>query len=104
MHLDNYLHHWQRFVDEFNISTEELPRRNKLFAEVCEYDEAVRLSTKEHADDEALDVLITAIALVQSRGIHEPLHACAMKLDRSAERYRKQGGYDGCKQTTARPD
>lgn len=88
--MDNFVHKLNDFFQEFGISKEVVDRENKFIIEVCEYVEASQFSTKEHADDEALDIFITAVALCQSRGIHDITTQAAWKLERASEKYRMQ--------------
>lgn len=91
MEMDAFLIHMDSFHKEFDIDTTPQGRSDKLVEEVCEFLEATAISTKEHADDEAIDVLVCAIANVKARGIVNPLDACYFKLQRTAEKYRRRG-------------
>lgn len=62
-------------------------RAEKMAEEHREFQEAHACSTKEHADDEALDMVIVAIANAMGRGIPNILDACCDKLDRSTRKY-----------------
>lgn len=93
--MEQYKTHWHRFITEFTIDMSPDARFKKLIIEVVELIEAERNGTREQVLDEALDVMVCAIALVWSLGVVNPLHACAMKLQRTAEKYRKQGGENG---------
>lgn len=86
MQIDAYLRHWHAFCQEFGISEEPQARLDKLVIEMCEL-----LELDADVNDEALDVMICAIALVVSRGYSDPLHACFLKLERTSEKYRKNG-------------
>ena len=78
----------QMFHKEFGLDTSPEGRADKLFEEVNEFATAMQYESPERADDEAIDVLVCAIANVVSRGIKNPLHACYEKLERTAEKYR----------------
>jgi hypothetical protein len=80
--------HLDQFHREFDIDTSPHGRAEKLFEEVKEFDEARDSKSKEDADDEAIDVMICAIANVIARGISSPLDACYFKLERTAVKYR----------------
>ena len=88
--MDNFLSKLNDFFTEFNISSEVKDREAKHYEEVCEYIEAVQTSTREHADDEAIDMFITATALCKARGINNILTMAGLKLERASDRYRKQ--------------
>lgn len=83
--------HLDKFFDEFGIVPTPEARREKLVEEVEEFLLADEFSTIEHADDEAIDVLICAISNVRARGIKSPLMECYKKLERTAEKYRNEG-------------
>jgi hypothetical protein len=87
MQIEEFLLHLDLFHKEFNLDTSPEGRAAKLFEEVDEFTEALGL-TDEHADDEAIDVLVCAIANVKSRGVPNMLDACYMKLQRTAAKYR----------------
>lgn len=91
MHLDEFMVRLEAFHTEFNIDVTPKGRRNKLVEEVCEFLEADDLSTKEHADDEAIDVLVCSIANCKARGLGDILHLAAIKLQLTAEKYREKG-------------
>lgn len=93
MHLDAFLIHLDNFHKEFDIDVTPKGRSNKLVEEVCEFLEACDISTKEHADDEAIDVLVCAIANVKARGINNMLYQAYMKLEKTAEKYRQRDGH-----------
>ena len=86
MQLDAFLIHLDSFFKEFNIDVTPEARSDKLVEEVCEFLEA---DTKAHADDEAIDVLVCAIANARARGLTDMLHLAFMKLERTAEKYRR---------------
>jgi NTP pyrophosphatase (non-canonical NTP hydrolase) len=90
MQIDEFLLHLEAFHKEFSLDTSPQGRADKLIEEVCEFVEALTISTQEHADDEAIDVLVCAISNVVCRGIHNPLFAAYLKLQRTAEKYRQQ--------------
>jgi NTP pyrophosphatase (non-canonical NTP hydrolase) len=90
MQIDAYLKHWRAFCEEFNIDVTPKAREDKLITETCELIEAQNLNkSPQDIDDEALDVMICAIALVISRGYSDPLHAAFFKLERTADKYRR---------------
>lgn len=89
MHIDEFLLHLDSFNNEFDIDTSPEGRAEKLLEEVEEFVEALESSTKDHADEEAIDVLICAISNVHSRGINNPLFAAYLKLQKTADKYRK---------------
>lgn len=89
MQIDEFTLHLEAFHKEFNIDVTPAGRRVKLVEEMCEFLEAYDFSTKEHTDDEAIDVLVCALANVIARGIHNPLFACYLKLQRTAAKYRE---------------
>lgn len=91
MQIDEFLMHLGMFHDEFKIDISPGARADKLFDEVNEFATAMVHETKEKADDEAIDVMVCAIANVAARGIKNPLHAGFMKLQRTAEKYRLKG-------------
>jgi len=91
MQLDAFLIHLDKFHKEFNIDITPQGRSNKLIEEMCEFLEASTTSTKAHADDEAIDVLVCAIANVKARGMTDMLHLAFMKLEKTAEKYRRNG-------------
>ena len=88
MQFDAFLIHLEDFHKEFDIDVSPQGRSDKLVEEMCEFLEASTSSTKEHADDEAIDVLVCAIANVKARGMHNMLHLAFLKLDRTAKKYR----------------
>jgi NTP pyrophosphatase (non-canonical NTP hydrolase) len=92
--MQHYKMHWRKFITEFSIDMSPDARFKKLIIEVVELIEAERNGTLAEMIDEALDVMVCAIALVISLGVMNPLNACARKLERTAEKYRKQGGED----------
>ena len=91
MQLDAFLIHLDSFHTEFNIDVTPQGRSDKLVEEVCEFLEACTNSSKEHADDEAIDVLVCAIANVKARGMFDMLHLSFLKLEKTAEKYRRNG-------------
>lgn len=90
MEIDNYLAAYRDFVTEFGIDMTPPARKEKLVVEVCEFIEAYDAGDSAQADDEALDVMNTAISNVVARGIHNPLFSGYQKLQRTAEKYRRQ--------------
>ena len=89
MHIDEYLLHYEQFHREFNIDTSPEAKKVKLLSEVCEFLEADFAGDTAAADDEAIDVMNTAISHVIARGIKNPLFAGYLKLQRTADKYRK---------------
>lgn len=89
MQIDEYLLHYEQFHREFNIDTSPKAKKEKLVAEVCEFLEADFDGDTAAASDEAIDVMNTAISNVVARGIKNPLFAGYLKLQRTAEKYRK---------------
>ena len=90
MEIDNYLHHYNEFLDEFNLPKDPVASGNKTIQESIEFNVAFIYGTQSEADDEAIDLMNTAIMNVVDRGISNPLHAGYMKLQRTAEKYRSQ--------------
>ena len=88
MHLDEFLLHLDRFNREFSIDISPDARANKLVKEVLEFVHAHDQETVDQADQEAIDVLVCAIANVYHRGIVNMLDACYFKLERTAVKYR----------------
>lgn len=91
MEIELFMQHFNDFVAEFGIETTPEARYRKLIDETCELIVAHEEAVKEAIDEEALDVLICSLALVQARGIKDPLHAAFRKLEKTAEKYRGNG-------------
>lgn len=90
MDIDNYLYHYDEFTTEFNLPTDPVARGNKAIQEAIEFNVAFHHGTDSEADDEALDLMNTAISNVVARGFKNPLHAGYLKLQRTAEKYRER--------------
>jgi hypothetical protein len=89
--VDNFLAKLEAFHEEFDIDTTPEGRVVKFAEEFCEFLDAFYNSTKEHADEEAIDALVCAIANCKARGLNNILFLAEMKLEKTAEKYRKQG-------------
>lgn len=97
MTIEQYLNHYKAFHDEFFPYVGIKDKRNKLFDETVEFQNAVMqversMATKEATIDEAVDVMNTAIAYLVSEGIENPLIEGIKKLERTAEKYRCRNG------------
>ncbi|MDD2898978.1 MAG: hypothetical protein PHI31_09725 [Desulfuromonadaceae bacterium] len=92
MQIDEYLMHYEKFQNEFGIDTSPKARSAKLIMETCELIEAEHKADDTATIDEAIDVMNCSIALVVAHGVKNPLHAGYMKLQRTAEKYRRETG------------
>lgn len=90
MEMDLFKIHLNLFFKEFGILNTPEARTTKLLEEVLEFYKAVHSESIERANDEALDVLICALANVWARGFKNPLDAAYLKLERTAEKYRNK--------------
>lgn len=90
MQIDEYMFHYEAFFKEFNIEVTPTSRADKLTEEMCEFLEALHNNNQTAADDEAVDLMNAAISNVIARGIKNPLFAGYLKLQRTAEKYRKR--------------
>lgn len=88
MQIDLFLCHLAAFHQEFQIDTSPAARADKLTEEYHEFMDAMQNGTDQQADEEALDVLVCAIANCTARGYKDPLHHAYLKLQRTAVKYR----------------
>ena len=88
MQIDEYLFHYEQFFKEFGIYPTPVERKEKVVIEMCEFLEADFPGNEAAADDEAIDLMNTAITNVAARGIKNPLFAGYQKLQRTAAKYR----------------
>jgi len=88
MEMQEFLLWLDGFNREFNIDTSPDSRATKLVKEVLEFVHAHDQETVEEADEEAIDVLICAIANVYHRGITNILDRCHWKLEKTTNKYR----------------
>ena len=88
MEIDLYLHHYKAFHAEFMPHAGPTEKHGKMVEEVFEFIEASMSGSHADRISEAIDVLNTTIAYLDSEGVKNPLFAGYLKLQETAEKYR----------------
>lgn len=95
MDMDLYLHHYREFHAEFCPGAGTAEKADKVYEEAHEFIDAYFDDDENAQINESLDLMNTAIAFLVEAGIKDPLHAGYLKLQRTAEKYRRQNGTTG---------
>ena len=80
MQIDLFMQHLNSFMDVHAISRDVKDRYNKCREEDAELADAFYSCNIPDFRNEALDRLITALALLDSLGVKDPLHCAYEKL------------------------
>lgn len=89
MQINEYLAEYRRFYDEFFQNATATDIERKLHEEIFEYMDA---ETNVQELDELVDLMNIAIYNVYRRVSIDPLHAGFLKLQKTAEKYRRANG------------
>ena len=92
MDYDLYIKHYRAFDAEFFPSSSIEEIEDKMLEEMDELSEEMENGGAiENKISEATDTLNINIKLLNAYGVKDVLHAGFMKLQETAEKYRKQG-------------